>query len=118
MISAVLHKAPSLKYSARFCRGCFENLEFMSWARAQVMHPYESNFLARLSDKFSPKSACDGKTMRSSVLRSLLLFAAFSFKKKKWRVHSLQGEEAVLRKFLKKVKNIHSLFIFVLYTNR
>ncbi len=175
-----MHQAPSHKYSARLCRGCFENLRIPPKVAARVIYPYESTFLARLSDKLSPnsacygkpmrsrvlrlpqlvkkvcmkktdssyctkrrglrprrvfvagaletyefhrksprglyirtkvlfshafrgniaKSACDGKTKRSSVLRSLLLFATFSFKKKKLSVLSLQGKREVLYNFL------------------
>ncbi len=59
-----MNKAPRLKTSARLCRGCFEKLWFSLKVAARVIHPYESMFLARLSDKLSPKSACDGKTKR------------------------------------------------------
>ncbi len=46
------------------------------------MHPSDSIFLARLSDKCSPKSACGGKTKRSSSLL-VASFCNFFFQKEK-----------------------------------
>ncbi len=97
----ISHQAPRLKTSARFCRGCFGNLRIPPKVTARVMHPYESISLARLSDKFSPKSACDGKTSDQTA-GLLLLFATFSFKKKKLSVLSSQRKNAVLCNFYRK----------------
>ncbi len=47
--------------------------------------------------------------MRSSVLRSLLLFATFSFKKKKLSVLSLQGKSGFVQIFI--TKNFQAVFL-------
>ncbi len=103
-----MHKAPRLKTSVRLCRGGFERLWLKPSVSARVIHPYESIFLARLSDKHSPKSACDGKSKRSNR-RFVASFCNFFFQKEKVERSSFTKEKAVLCNFLS--QKIFRLFL-------
>ncbi len=103
----ILRKAPRLKISARFCRGCFEKFD--------LEHEFARGLCIRTKAIFSrtfrvkiAKGVRDGKTKRSSVLRSLLLLVLF-FQKEKVERSLLTRRKRVLVQFFI-AKNCQTVF--------